>query len=77
MARLVAKGALETDVEPIKNPVTGSPHRIRVVMPEGFEHIEAEVASANISSTGAIRFETEGSHSSLATVVQTPQGVAA
>jgi hypothetical protein len=46
-------------------------------MPEGFEHIEAEVASANISSTGAIRFETKGSHSSLATVVQTPQGVAA
>jgi hypothetical protein len=77
MARLVAKGALETDVEPIKNPVTGSPHRIRVVMPEGFEHIEAEVASANIRSTGAIRFETKGSHSSLATVVQTPQGVAA
>ena len=76
-ARLVAKGALETDVEPIKNPVTGSPHRIRVVMPEGFEHLEAEVASANIRSTGAIRFETKGSHSSLATVVQTPQGVAA
>jgi hypothetical protein len=76
MARLVAKGVLETDVEPIKNPVTGLPHRIRVVMPEGFEHKEAEVASANIRSTGAIRFETEHSHGSLATVVQTPQGVA-
>jgi hypothetical protein len=76
-ARLVAKGALETEVEPIKNPVTGAPHRIRVVMPEGFEHLEAEVASANIRSTGAIRFETKGSHSSLATVAQTPQGVAA
>jgi hypothetical protein len=77
IARLVAKGVLETDVEPIKNPVTGSPHRIRVVMPEGFEHREAEAASANIRSTGAIKFETKGSHSSLATVVQTPQGVAA
>jgi hypothetical protein len=77
IARLVAKGVLETNVEPIKNPVTGSPHRIRVVMPEGFEHREAEVASANIRSTGAIKFETKGSHSSLATVVQTPQGVAA
>jgi hypothetical protein len=77
MARLVAKGVLETDVEPIKNPVTGAPHRIRVVMPEGFEHREAEVASASIKSTGAIRFETKGSHSSLANVVQTPQGVAA
>ena len=54
---MVAKGVLETEVEPIKNPVTGEPHRIQVVMPEGFEHIAAEVASANIRSTGAIKFE--------------------
>lgn len=76
-ARLVARGVLETDVEPIKNPVTGTPHRIQVVMPEGFEHRAAEIASANIRSTGAIPFETRGTHSSLATVVQTPDGVAA
>jgi hypothetical protein len=77
VARVVAKGVLETEVEPIKNPVTGAPHRIQVVMPEGFEHRGAEVASANIRSTGAIKFETKGAHSSLATVVQTPDGVAA
>jgi hypothetical protein len=77
VARLVAKGVLETEVEPIKNPVTGAPHRIQVVMPEGFEHKAAEVASANIHSTGAIKFDTKGTHSSLANVVQTPQGVAA
>jgi hypothetical protein len=68
---------LETDVEPIKNPVTGQPHRVQVIMPEGFEHRAAEVASANIRSTGAIPFETKGTHSSLANVVQTPEGVAA
>lgn len=77
VARLVARGVLETDVEPIKNPVTGTPHRIQVVMPEGFEHRAAEIASANIRSTGAIPFETRGTHSSLAIVVQTPDGVAA
>ena len=66
-----------TDVEPIKNPVTGAPHSIQVMMPEGFEHRVAEIASANIKSTGAIKFETKGSHSSLATVTQTPQGVVA
>ena len=76
-ARVSIPGVLETDVEPIKNPVTGAPHRIRIVMPEGFEHIVGEVASANISSTGAIRFDTKGSHSTLAHVVQTPEGVAA
>lgn len=77
MASVRIPGALETDVEPIRNPVTGAPHRIRVVMPEGFEHIEGEVASANIRSSGAIRFETKGSHSTLAHVVQTPEGVVA
>ena len=77
VARVVAKGVLETEVEPIKNPVTGLPHRIQVVMPEGFEHRAAEVASANIRSNGAIKFETQGTHSSLANVVQTPEGVAA
>jgi hypothetical protein len=76
-ARLVARGVLETDVEPIKNPITGAPHRIQVVIPEGFEHITAEVASSNIRSTGAIKFEVKGGHSSLAHVTQTPEGVAA
>ena len=77
MAKLVARGVLETEVEPIKNPVTGAAHRIQVVMPEGFEHRQAEIASANIRSTGAIKFATKEAHGSLATVVQTPQGVAA
>lgn len=74
-ARLSIPGVLETDVEPIKNPITGASHRIQVVMPEGFEHREGEVASSNIESSGAIKFETRGSHSTLAHVVQTPQGV--
>ena len=77
VARLRIPGVLETEVEPIKNPVTGLPHRIQVVMPEGFEHIVGEVASSNIRSTGAIRFETQGGHSTLAHVTQTPQGVVA
>lgn len=77
IARVSIPGVLESDVEPIKNPVTGAPHRIKVVMPEGFEHIEGEIASANIRSMGAIKFETAGTHSTLAHVVQTPQGVAA
>ena len=77
VARVVAKGVLETEVEPIKNPVTGAPHRIQVMMPEGFEHRAAEVASANIRSTAAIKFETKGTHSSLANVIQTPDGDAA
>ena len=76
-ARLAIPGILETDVEPIKNPVTGAPHRIQVVMPEGFEHNVGEIASSNVLSSGAIKFTTKASHSTLAHVVQTPQGVVA
>jgi len=76
-ARLVVPGVLETEVEPIKNPVTGAPHRIQVLMPDGFEHRKGEVASANIRSSGAIKYDTAGSHSTLAHVTQTPQGVVA
>jgi hypothetical protein len=76
-ATLRIPGVLESEVEPIRNPVTGAQHRVRVVIPEGFEHIEGEIASANIRSSGAIRFDTTASHSTLARVVQTPQGVVA
>ena len=76
-ARIAIPGVLESDVEPIKNPITGAPHRIQVVMPEGFEHIVGEIASSNVHSIGAIKFDTKASHSTLAHVVQTPQGVAA
>ncbi|SFH69952.1 DUF1326 domain-containing protein [Modicisalibacter xianhensis] len=76
-ARLSIPEVLETEVVPIRNPVTDKPHRIQVVMPEGFEHIKGEVASATIKSNGAIAFSTQGSHSTLAHVVQTPEGVEA
>jgi hypothetical protein len=74
---MAVKGVLVTEVEPIHNPVTGTEHRIQVMMPEGFEHRGAEVAAARIESTGAIKFVVSQGHSSLATVEHTPKGVAA
>lgn len=77
IASMRIPGVLETEVEPIKNPVTGLPHRIQVVMPEGFEHREGEIASSSIRSSAAIPFQTQACHSTLAHVTQTPQGVVA
>jgi hypothetical protein len=75
-ARLRIPGVLETESEPIKNPVTGADHRIRVVMPEGFEHHEGEVASARrLKASGKINFSHENSHSTLARVEHQPTGV--
>lgn len=76
-ARVRVPGVLDTTSEPIRNPVTGAEHRIRVVMPNGFEHREAEIASAAAQGTGDIRFDFTGRHSSLASVEHTPHGIAA
>ena len=76
-ARVSIPGILETETQPIRNPISGAPHRIQVVMPEGFEHHTAEIASARIESTGGLRFTVPQGHSSLARVEQTPAGVAA
>jgi hypothetical protein len=76
-ARVSIPGVLETETTPIRNPVTGSPHRIQVVMPEGFEHRKAEIASARIDSSAGLKFTVPKGHSSLAKVEQTSAGVAA
>jgi hypothetical protein len=69
-------GVLESENEPIKNPVTGAPHRIQINMPDGFEHRLGEVCSSRIASTGGIKFDVPQGHGTLASVVHTPQGVA-
>jgi hypothetical protein len=47
-------------------------------MPGGFEYKEMEVAVAGtLKSTGAIKFDWQGTHSSLAEVEHTPQGLVA
>jgi hypothetical protein len=76
-ARVRIPGVLESETKPIRNPVTGAEHRIQVLMPNGFEHRKAEVASARIESTGGIKFSVPEGHSSLAKVEQAPTGVAA
>ena len=73
--RVHVPGLLETASEPIRNPVTGAEHRIRVVMPEGFEHHEAEIASATIvKASGKVSYEYHDAHSSLALVEHLPDG---
>jgi len=42
-ARLVVPGVTEGRGEPIKNPVTGAEHRVRIDIPHGFEYSIAEM----------------------------------
>ena len=48
--RFAVPGIVEARGEPIRNPVTGQPHRARVTLPHGFEYHEAEYASSRTST---------------------------
>lgn len=75
-ARVVVPGIFETTSEPITNPVSGEPSRAQVRLPEGFEYLEAEIASARGKGTGDVGFDFEAAHSSLAHVDHRPSGLA-
>ena len=44
----------ELKVEPIKNPVSGEPHRVRIDIPNGFEFTLAEMASGTTKTQGIV-----------------------
>ena len=76
-ARLVLPGFLETTTEPLTVPATGEEQRVIVRMPGGFEYKEMEVAQAvTLKGTGAIKYDWQKTHSSLAEVEHTPVGLA-
>lgn len=64
-ARLAVPGVLETEVEPIKNPVTGAEHRAQIGLPLGKEFQHAEVASGNTKASGAVALGFTKSHAHL------------
>ena len=60
--RLSIPGVVETRGEPIKNPVTGAVHRVRIDMPDGFEYSLAEIGSGTTKATGEIKLAFEASY---------------
>jgi hypothetical protein len=70
MARLRAPGLGEFRIEPIKNPVTGEPHRALIKLPEGFEYKEAEMGNAvSMQATvGDKTLKNQNSYAQLAAV---------
>jgi len=61
-------GLVDLQVEPIKNPVSGEEHRARIVLPDGFEFKEAEVANTaglRVQSTPPLVYEYSGTYAQL------------
>lgn len=74
-ARLVVPGIIESTIDPIRNPITGNKHRARINLPNGFEYTEAEIASGKTKATGAVKLDLENTHSHLAVLHLTQNGV--
>ncbi len=72
--RLSIPGVVETKGEPIKNPVTGAVHRVRIDMPDGFEYALAEMGSGTTKATGRIKLDFEASYAQFNTLHLTAAG---
>jgi hypothetical protein len=70
-------GVVEITSEPIRNPVTGATHRVRIDMPDGFEYTTAEVAlgTTHTGKGAAIALDWRGAHAHFTELHYTRQGV--
>lgn len=68
-------GLIDSDIAPIRNPVTGEPQHVYVTLPDGFEFIEAEFASGKAKAGGAIELAFDNTHAHLAKIHWSTHGV--
>ncbi|MFQ5763845.1 MAG: DUF1326 domain-containing protein [Rhodospirillales bacterium] len=67
---------VQLDVEPIRNPVTGNPHRALINLPNGFEYTIAEIASGTFRTQGELEHDYANRHAHIAKLHLTQSGVA-
>lgn len=65
-ARVRVAGVYEASGRPIRNPVTGADHRVRIDLPNGFEYAIAEIGSGTSRSEGPIALDLDDSYGQFA-----------
>lgn len=73
--RIQAGEVFEVHGEPIRNPVTGDEHRVRIDLPAGFEYELAEIGSGRSTSKGALPLEIKNSYAQFARLHLSSQGL--
>lgn len=73
--RIAVGDCVKTEGEPIRNPVTGDEHRIRIDLPNGFDFTLGEVASATSEVTGELPMNFENSFGLFAHIHTSNRGV--
>ena len=65
-ARLEVPGVISSKGEPIRNPVTGAEHRVRIDFPKSFEFKLGEIGSGTSKTTGALAIDLKDSYGQFA-----------
>ena len=68
-------GVVESESQPIRNPVTGAEHRVRIDIPHGFEYEIAEIGSGTSKTYGDIALDLRSTYAQLAKIHFTQDGV--
>lgn len=74
-ARLAIPGLLESTGSPIRSPVSGEPHRVRIDIPDGIEFELAEIGVVDASASGAIDLDLKGSYGQFNRLYHSGDGV--
>lgn len=73
-AHISVPGLLEAFGEPIRNPVTGEEHHVRVSLPHGFEYHQAEYGNGHASVQGPLPMSWPRGHNHSFIMHMTPHG---
>jgi len=61
-ARVAIPGVLESRGEPIRSPVDGAKHRVRIDIPNGIEFELAEIGNASTKASAAIQLDLKNTY---------------
>jgi hypothetical protein len=76
LGRIFVDGLVECSGKPIRNPVTGEPHRALIDLPDGFEYRHAEMGSATFETTGPISMSFKDRYAQFAHIHLNNHGIA-
>jgi hypothetical protein len=68
-------GIVVSDIEPVRNPVTGKPHRAQIVLPEGFASTLMETASGTFKATGSVPLDYTNTFAGISKLHMTDRGI--
>jgi hypothetical protein len=73
-AMVEVPGLLSSRAEPIRSPVDGNPHRVRIDLPNGIEFDVAEIGSGTSSGEGRIRLDLKDTYAQFNFLRHTGKG---